>query len=81
MNGRIDWMEMICNALNNYPGAVIWVKDGSIFTDTEMAAYSIQRLIEVLYKNQGEDVMIDVSHCDGDTEDELDTGSWRITFL
>lgn len=53
MIGRIDWMEMIVNALPDYSDAIIWSDGGTeILVKTESAANTIADLIEALYRAQ-----------------------------
>lgn len=52
--GRIDWMEMIINALPDYSDEIIWSDGGTeILVKTESAANTIADLIEALYRVQG----------------------------
>lgn len=65
MIGRIDWMEMIVNALPDYSDAIIWSDGGTeILVKTESAANTIADLIEALYRSQGEEVLVNTGSYD-----------------
>ena len=79
MNGRIDWMEMIVNALPDYSERIIW-SDGEteILVKTESAANTIADLIEALYRAQGEEVLVNTGFYDPE-EDERNNEKDRYT--
>ena len=64
MNGRIDWMEMIVNALPDYPDGIIWSDGEEILVKTESAADTIVDLIEALYRAQGEEILVNMDKKD-----------------
>ena len=86
MNGRIDWMEMIVNALPDYSERIIW-SDGEteILVKTESAANTIADLIEALYRAQGEEALVNTGFYDPE-EDERNnekdryTGWWYVNI-
>lgn len=86
MNGRIDWMEMIVNALPDYSDGIIWSdEDAEILVKTESAANTIADLIELLYKMQGEEVLINTGYYDPEedernNEEDRYTGWWYVNI-
>lgn len=85
MNGRIDWMEMIVNALPNYPDGIIWTDEDEILVKTESAANTIADLIEALYRTQGEDILVNTGSYDPEedkrnNEEDRYTGWWYINI-
>lgn len=84
MNGRIDWMEMIVGALPDYSDGIIWSdEDAEILVKTESAANTIADLIELLYKMQGEEVLINTGYYDPEedkrnNEEDRYTGWWYV---
>ena len=84
MNGRIDWMEMIVDALPDYSDGIIWSdEDAEILVKTESAANTIADLIELLYKMQGEEVLINTGYYDPEedkrnNEEDRYTGWWYV---
>lgn len=86
MNGRIDWMEIIVNALSDFSDEIIW-SDGEteILVKTESAANTIADLIEALYKAQGEEVLINTGYYDPEedkrnNEEDRYTGWWYVNI-
>lgn len=87
MNGRIDWMEMIVNALPNYPDGIIWTDEyeNEILVKTESAANTIADLIETLYRTQGEDILVNIGYYDPEedkrnNEEDRYTGWWYVNI-
>lgn len=86
MNGRIDWMEMIVGALPDYSDGIIWSdEDAEILVKTESAANTIADLIELLYKMQGEEVLINTGYYDPEedkrnNEEDRYTGWWYVNI-
>ena len=86
MTGRIDWMEMIINALPDYSDGIIWSDGGTeILVKTESAANTIADLITLLYKMQGEEVLINTGFYDQEedrrnNEEDRYTGWWYVNF-
>lgn len=85
MNGRIDWMEMIVNALPNYPDRIIWTDEDEILVKTESAASTIADLIEALYRTQGEDILVNTGYYDPEeekrnNEEDRYTGWWYVNI-
>ena len=85
MNGRIDWMEMIVNALPDYPDGIIWSDGEEILVKTESAANTIADLIEALYRAQGEEILVNngfYDHEDDKRNNEEDryTGWWYVNI-
>ena len=85
MNGRIDWMEMIVNALPDYPDGIIWSDGEEILVKTESAANTIADLIEALYRAQGEEVLINTGYYDPEedkrnNEEDRYTGWWYVNI-
>ncbi len=86
MNGRIDWMEMIVGALPNYSDGIIWSdEDAEILVKTESAADTIADLITLLYKSQGEEVLVNTGYYDPEedkrnNEEDRYTGWWYINI-
>ena len=78
MNRRIDWMEMICNALPDYAVKHIWTDgDGEILVKIEDEANIIADLIEALYEGQGEEIIVNTG-CYGVEEDKRNNEEdWR----
>ena len=86
MNGRIDWMEMIVNALPDYSDGIIW-SDGEteILVKTESAANTIADLIDALYRAQGEEVLVNTGYYDPkedkrNNEEDRYTGWWYVNI-
>lgn len=86
MNGRIDWMEMIVNALSDYSDGIIWSDGGTeILVKTESAANTIADLIDALYRAQGEEVLVNTGYYDPkedkrNNEEDRYTGWWYINI-
>lgn len=85
MNGRIDWMEMIVNALPNYPDGIIWTDEDEILVKTESTANTIADLIEALYRTQGEDILVNTGYYDPEedkrnNEEDRYTGWWYVNI-
>lgn len=86
MSGRIDWMEMIINALPDYPDGIIWSDyDAEILVKTESAANTIANLIELFYKMQGEEVLINTGYYDPEedkrnNDEDRYTGWWYVNI-
>lgn len=85
MNGRIDWMEMIVNALPNYPDGIIWTDEDEILVKTESAANTIADLIEALYRAQGEEILVNTGSYDPEedkrnNEEDMYTGWWYVNI-
>ena len=85
MNGRIDWMEMIVNALPDYPDGIIWSDGEEILVKTESAADTIADLIEALYRAQGEEILINTGSYDPEedkrnNEEDRYTGWWYVNI-
>lgn len=85
MIGRIDWMEMIVNALPNYPDGIIWTDEDEILVKTESAANTIADLIEALYRTQGEDILVNTGYYDPEedkrnNEEDRYTGWWYVNI-
>mgnify|MGYP000006518363 FL=1 len=86
MNGRIDWMEMIVNALPDYSDGIIWSDGGAeILVKTESAANTIADLVEALYRLQGEEVLVNTGHYDPEedrrnNEEDRYTGWWYVNI-
>lgn len=86
MNGRIDWMEMIVNALPDYSDGIIWSDGGTeILVKTESTANTIADLIEALYRAQGEEVLINTGYYDPEedkrnNEEDRYTGWWYVNI-
>ena len=86
MSGRIDWMEMIINALPDYPDGIIWSDGGTeILVKTGSAAFAIADLIEALYRAQGEEVLINTGYYDleedkRNNEEDRYTGWWYVNI-
>ena len=86
MNGRIDWMEMIVGALPNYSDGIIWSdEDMEILVKTESAADTIADLITLLYRLQGEEVLVNTGYYDPEedkrnNEEDRYTGWWYVNI-
>ena len=85
MNGRIDWMEMIVNALPDYPDGIIWSDGEEILVETESAADTIVDLIEALYRAQGEEILVNTGSYDPEedkrnNEEDRYTGWWYVNI-
>lgn len=85
MNGRIDWMEMIVNALPNYPDGIIWADEDEILVKTESTANTIADLIEALYRAQGEEVLVNTGSYNPEedkrnNEEDRYTGWWYVNI-
>lgn len=85
MNGRIDWMEMIVNALPDYSDGIIWADEDEILVKTELAANTIADLIEALYRTQGEDILVNTGYYDPEedkrnNEEDRYTGWWYVNI-
>ena len=86
MNGRIDWMEMIVGALPDYSDGVIWSDGGTeILVKTESAANTIAVLITLLYRLQGEEVLVNTGYYDPEedkrnNEEDRYTGWWYVNI-
>lgn len=85
MNGRIDWMEMIVNALPDYSDGIIWTDEDEILVKTESAANTIADLIEALYRAQGEKVLVNTGYYDPEedkrnNEEDRYTGWWYVNI-
>lgn len=85
MNGRIDWMEMIVNALPDYPDGIIWSDEEEILVKTESAANTIADLIEALYRAQGEEILVNTGFYDPEedkrnNEEDRYTGWWYVNI-
>lgn len=86
MSGRIDWMEMIINSLPDYSDGIIWSDGGTeILVKTESAANTIADLVTLLYKTQGEDVLINTGYYDPEedkrnNEEDRYTGWWYVNI-
>lgn len=86
MNGRIDWIEMIVNALPDYSDGSIWSDGGvEILVKTESAASTIADLIEALYRAQGEKVLVNTGYYNPEedkqnNEEDRYTGWWYINW-
>lgn len=83
--GRIDWMEMIVNALPNYPDGIIWTDEDKILVKTESAANTIADLIEALYRTQGKDILVNTGYYDPEedkrnNEEDRYTGWWYVNI-
>ena len=86
MNGRIDQMEMIVNALTDYSDGIIWSDGGAeILVKTESAANTIADLVEALYRLQGEEVLVNTGYYDPEedrrnNEEDRYTGWWYVNI-
>lgn len=86
MNGRINWMEMIVNALPDYSEGIIWSDGGTeILVKTESAANRIADLIEALYRTQEEDILVNTGYYDPEedkrnNEEDRYTGWWYVNI-
>ena len=86
MIGRIDWMEMIVNALPDYSDAIIWSDGGTeILVKTESAANTIADLIEALYRAQGEEVLVNTGSYNPEedkrnNEEDRYSGWWYVNI-
>lgn len=85
MNGRIDWMEMIVNALPDYPDGIIWSDGEEILVKTKSAANTIADLIEALYRAQGEEILVNIGFYDPEedkrnNEEDRCTGWWYVNI-
>lgn len=86
MNGRIGWMEMIVCALPNYSDGIIWSdEDAEILVKTESAADAIADLITLLYRSQGEEVLVNTGYYDPEedkrnNEEDRYTGWWYVNI-
>lgn len=84
--GRIDWMEMIINSLPDYSDGIIWSDGGTeILVKTESAANTIADLVTLLYKMQGEDVLINTGYYNPEedrknNEEDRYTGWWYVNI-
>ena len=77
MNGRIDWMEMIINFLPKHSDA-IWTDGDKILVKSEAAADKIADAIELLYKSQDENIVINTGYYNP-VEDERNNEKDRYT--
>lgn len=86
MNGRIDWVEMIVGALPDYSDGIIWSDGGTeILVKTESAANTIAVLIILLYRLQGEEVLVNTGYYDPEedkrnNEEDRYTGWWYVNI-
>lgn len=86
MNGRIDWMGMIVNALPDYSDGIIWSDGGAeILVKTESAANTIADLVEALYRLQGEEVLVNTGRYAPEedrrnNEEDRYTGWWYVNI-
>lgn len=85
MNGRIDWMEMIVNALPDYPDGIIWSDGEEILVKTKSVANTIADLIEALYRAQGEEILVNIGFYDPEedkrnNEEDRCTGWWYVNI-
>lgn len=83
---KINWMEMIVNALPDYSDGIIWSDGGAeILVKTESAANTIADLITLLYRAQEEDVLINTGYYDPEEdkrnrEEDRYTGWWYVNI-
>ena len=60
-----DYMELFCEALPDYSEGNIWCDGGTeILCKTESAAEAVADLLELLYRKDGEDVLINIGYYD-----------------
>lgn len=82
---KANWMEMIVNALPNYPDGTIWTDEDEILVKTESAANTIADLIEALYRAQGEEVLVNTGYYDTEedkrnNEEDRYYGWWYVNI-
>lgn len=81
-----NWIEMIVNALPDYPNGSIWSDGGvEILVKAESAANTVADLIEALYRVQGEEVLVNTGSYDPEedkrnNEEDRYTGWWYINW-
>lgn len=78
-------MEMIVNALPDYPDGIIWSDGEEILVKTESAADTIADLIEALYRAQGEEILVNTGSYDPEedkrnNEEDRYTGWWYVNI-
>ena len=60
-----DYMELFCEALPDYSEGNIWCDGGTeILCKTESAAQAVADLLELLYRKDGEEVLINTGYYD-----------------
>lgn len=83
---KANWMEMIVNALPDYSDVIIWSDGGTeILVKTESAANTIADLIEALYREQGEEVLVNTGFYDPEEdkrnkEEDRYSGWWYVNI-
>lgn len=82
---KANWMEMIVNALPNYPDGTIWTDEDEILVKTGSAANTIADLIEALYRAQGEEVLVNTGYYDTEedkrnNEEDRYYGWWYVNI-
>lgn len=79
---KIDWFDRIAKCLQKRIVANVWSDGNEILCKTESAADAIADIIESLYLDQGDDILINTGYYDPveDKNGEEDdyTGWWYI---
>lgn len=82
---KFDWFEIIVKRIEEEQNNNIWSVGDEILCKTESAANTLADMLELLYRSQGEDVLINTGYYDP-VEDERNgevdryTGWWYVNI-
>ncbi len=82
---KIDWFEKIMERLRDYSEGQVWTSGDEILCKTESAADAIADMLEVLYRTQGDEILVNTGYYDPDEDEkngEVDryTGWWYVNI-
>lgn len=80
---KIDWFKEITDRLPDYSEEIIWTGGNEILVKTESEANALADTLELLYRSQGEDILINTGYYDPEEDEkneEVDryTGWWYV---
>lgn len=82
---KINWFDRIAKCLKHFIVANVWSDGDEILCKTESAADAIADIIEALYLDQGDDILINTGYYDpaedkkyGEEDDY--TGWWYVNI-
>lgn len=82
---KVDWFEKITERLRDYSEGEVWTSGDEILCKTESAADAIADMLTILYKVQGDEILVNTGYYDPQEDEknnEVDryTGWWYVNI-